>query len=472
MTDILITNGTIITQNEDRQIITEGAVAVTDGRITAVGSADRLGAETSPARIIDAERGAVIPGLINAHTHVSDIFLRGTFAEGRGLYDWLFNVKQPALFEMQPEEHALAARLYCIEALRSGTTTFVENDTALDWTDLDPTRRKLDVYAEMGVRNIYGAGIRDLPPDEGFEQLFADITAHDPDSVHPGPGALIVETEDALDNTTALIEEFHSEGGRQSVWPAPATLATTTADALRGAYRLAEEYDVMTTTHVAEAKAEVRERGALSSIEYLRNIGCLGERALLGHCVQTNARDIRLLARTGTAVVHNYRANMRLATGFAPVASMLDTGVLTAIGTDNSILNDTSNVLSDARAVATAHKGYHQDPSIVPAQKAFDMVTCDAAAAIGHADTLGSIETGKQADIAIIDLEQPHLTPAPDPVHALVYGSQGSEVETVLCAGTVVMNGREIVRMKTPLPELLTDATATAERILKRAGIE
>ncbi|MDL5363243.1 amidohydrolase [Halalkalicoccus sp. NIPERK01] len=472
MTDLLITNGTIITQNEDRQIIIDGAVAVTGDRITDVGSADRLEAETSPDQLLDAEGGAVIPGLINAHTHVSDIFLRGAFTQDRGLYDWLFNVKQPALFEMRPEEHALAAQLYCIESIQSGITTFVENDTALDWTDLEPTRRKLDVYDDMGVRNIYGAGIRDLVPDRGFEQLFEDITARDPRSVHPGSDALIVETEDALDNTAALIEEFHDTEGRQSVWPAPATLATTTSDALQGAYRLAEEYDVMTTTHVAEAKAEVRERGALSSIEYLRNIGCLGDRALLGHCVQMNARDVRLLARSGTAVVHNYRANMRLATGFAPVVSMLDTGVLTAIGTDNSILNDTVNLLSDAGAVATAHKGYHRDSSVIPAQKAFDMVTCDAAEAIGHAENLGSIEAGKRADIAIVDLDKPHLTPSPDPVHALVYGAQGSEVETVLCAGTVLMQDREIIPIDVSLSAVLADATATAEDLIGKAKIE
>lgn len=471
MTDILITNGTIVTQDEERRIITDGAVAVTGDRITAVGSADRLEEETSPSRTIDAEGGAVIPGLINAHTHVSDILLRGPFSQDRGLYDWLFNVKQPALFEMSPEEHALAARLYCIEALRSGMTTFVENATALTWEDLEPTRRKLDVYDEMGVRNVYGAGIRDRTPDEGFRRLFEEITARGGGSSHPGPDRLVVETEKALDNVAALIEEFHDAEGRQSVWPAPATLATTTSDALQGAYRLAEEYDVMTTTHVAEAESESKERGALSSIEYLQNIGCLGERALLAHCVQTNARDVRLLAQSETAVVHNYRANMRLATGFAPVVSMLDTGVLTAIGTDNSILNDTVNPLSDAGAVATVHKGYHRDPGVIPARKAFDMVTRDAAAAIGHADRLGSIEAGKRADIAVLDLNEPHLTPSPDPVHALIYGTQGSEVETVLCSGSVIMHEREIDTMTESVPAVLAEATDVAGDLVERANI-
>lgn len=372
---------------------------------------------------------------------------------------------------MDPDEYATAARLYCIEAIRSGTTTFVENDTALNWADLEPTRRKLDVYDEMGIRNVYGAGIRDLPADEGFQRMFDEITVREAGPSHPGPDALVVDTESALDDVESLIETYHAPEEGQSIWPAPATLATTTPEALRGSYQLAEKYNVMTTAHVAEADAEVSERGALSSIEYLRNVGYLGERALLGHCVQTNERDVRLLAQTNTPVVHNFRANMRIATGFAPVTSMLARDVTVGIGTDNSILNDTINPLSDAGAVATAHKGYHRDSGVVSAQQAFDMVTRDAAAAIGRADDLGSIEPGKQADIAVVDLDRPHLTPSPDPVHALVYGASGAEVETVLCGGTVLLDDREVLTLDERLQTVLADATTAAEQLLDRANI-
>jgi len=472
MTDVLVTDGTVLTQNRDREVIENGAVAVEGDRISAVGPAARLEAETEPDRVVDAGGGVVIPGLINAHTHVSDVFLRGAFEGDRGLYDWLFNVKQPALSVMTADEHALAARLYCVEAIRSGTTTFVENATALDWTDLDPTRRKLGVYDDLGVRNVYGAGLRDRSPDAEFRRLFEEITDAGGGSAHPGPDALVVDTEEGLAAVESLVETYHEPDGRQSIWPAPATLATTTPELLRGAYRLAEEYDVMTTAHVAEAEAEARERGAVSSIEYLRNVGYLGERALLGHCVQTNARDVRLLAQTNTPVVHNFRANMQLATGFAPVVEMLGRDVTVSIGTDNTILNDTVNPLSDARAVATAHKGYHRDSGVVPAPTAFDMVTRDAAATIGRADDLGSLEPGKQADLAVIDLDRPHLTPAPDPVHALVYGLQGNEVETVLCAGDVVMEDRTLCTLDEPLPDLLSTAERTAADVVRRAGIE
>jgi atrazine chlorohydrolase/5-methylthioadenosine/S-adenosylhomocysteine deaminase len=162
---------------------------------------------------------------------------------------------------------------------------------------------------------------------------------------------------------------------------------------------------------------------------------------------------------------------MRLATGFAPVVEMLARSVPVSIGTDNSILNDTINPLSDARAVATAHKGFHRDTGVVSAQQAFDMVTLDAAKTIGKGDHLGSLEVGKQADLAIVNLDQPHLTPSPDPVHALVYGLQGFEIETVFCAGDVLMEDRELVHLDSSIGEIIGDANETAADIVERVGI-
>ncbi|WP_254538371.1 amidohydrolase family protein [Halomarina litorea] len=472
MTDLLVTNGRVVTQNPERDVVEDGAVAVSGDRIEAVGKTADLQADYDADRVLDADGGAVIPGLINAHTHVSDILLRGAFAADRGLYDWLYNVKRPGVLAMTPEEHEVAADLYCVEAIQSGVTTFVENDTEVVWDGWDAIEAKLDAYDRAGIRSVYGAGFADDPSDEAFRTLLADIQTRNPGVDHPRADHFTVDTETALAEVEALIETYHgSAGGRQSVWPAPIVLATSTARGLREAYRLAEEYDVMTTTHVAEA--EVEEQGvALSSVEYLRNVGYLGDRALLGHCVQVDAADVRLLARTDTRVAHNYMANMRLATGYAPIVAMLDAGVTVGLGTDNSNLNDTVNPLSDARAAAAGHKGYHRDPGVVPAQRAFDMITVEGARAIRRGDDLGSIEPGKQADLAVVDLNYPHLTPCPDPVFALVNGAQGFEVETVLCAGDLVMHDREVLTLDGPLDDLLTDASAAAEAVVERAGIE
>lgn len=471
MTGLLVTNGRVITQDADRRLVEDGAVAVEDDEIVAVGPTEDLVADHDADRVIDAEGGAVIPGLVNPHTHVSDILLRGSFAEDRDLLDWLYNVKRPGALAMEPDEHTLAATLYCIEAIQSGVTTFVENDTEVLWDDWAEIEAKLDVYDRSGIRNVYGAGIVDRGADPVFQELVRDIQAREAGVDHPSLGTFVEDTDDVLAEVDSLIETYHGTAdGRQSIWPAPVVVETTTNEGFRRAYELAEKHDVMTTAHVAEAEAQ--EQRDISSIEYLRNVGYLGERALLGHCVQIDQQDVRLLAETGTSVAHNYRANMRLAAGYAPVVGMLDTGVTVGLGTDNSILSDTVNPLSDARAMAGGHKGYHRDPSVVPAQQAFDMITIEAAHAIGRADDLGSLEPGKQADLAIVDLDHPHLTPCSDPVFTLVHAAQGFEVETLVCAGDIVMRDREIESFDVDVGDVLTRASETAADIAERTGYE
>ncbi|ATW89346.1 atrazine chlorohydrolase/5-methylthioadenosine/S-adenosylhomocysteine deaminase [Halohasta litchfieldiae] len=469
MTDLLVTNGRVITQDTNRTVIEGGAVAIEGDEITAVGTTDELGSVHAADRVIDAEGGAVIPGLVNPHTHVSDILLRGSFAEDRGLLDWLYNVKRPGTLAMDPDEHALAATLYCIEAIQSGVTAFVENDTEVLWDDWSTIEAKLGVYDEAGIRNVYGAGMVDRGADAVFQELVTDIQAREDDVDHPPLETFVEETDDVIAEVDSLIETYDgTANGRQSIWPAPVVVETTTNRCFREAYALAEKHDVMTTAHVAEAEAQ--EQRDLSSIEYLRNVGYLGERTLLGHCVQIDASDIRTLAETGTAVAHNFMANMRLATGFAPVVKMLDTGVTVGLGTDNSILSDTVNPLSDVRAMAGGHKGYHRDAGVVDAQTAFDMITRDAATAIGRAESLGSLEAGTQADLAIVDLDHPHLTPSKDPVFTLVHAAQGFEVDTVVCAGDVIMENREIQTFDEPLDSILSRASEAATDIADRTG--
>jgi len=471
MTELVIRGGRVVTQDDERTVIEDGAVAVDGDRIVAVGPTAEVERAHDAERVVDASGSAVIPGLVNPHTHVSDILLRGSFAEDRGLLDWLYNVKRPGTVAMDPDEHATAATLYCMEAMRAGVTTFVENDTEVVWDDWATTAAKLDVYDRSGLRNVYGAGMVDRAADDEFQRLVTDIQAREDGVDHPPIDAFVEATDDVVAEVDSLIDTYHgTAAGRQSVWPAPVVVETTTNRGFRAAYELAEKHDVMTTAHVAEAEAQ--EQRSISSIEYLRNVGYLGERTLLGHCVQLSESDVRLLEQTGTAVAHNFVANMRLATGFAPVRAMLDGGVTVGLGTDNAILSDTVNPLGDVRAMAGGHKGYHRDTGVVPAQTAFDMVTIDAARAIGRGESLGSLEVGKQADIAVVDMAHPHLTPAPDPVFALVHAAQGFEIDTVVCAGEIVLRDREIRSFDESVDSVLDRASATAADLVARTGYE
>jgi len=470
MPELLIEGGTVITQNPDRAVISDGAVAVEGDRIAAVGTAAELGERYDPDRRLDASGSAVLPGLVNPHTHVSDILLRGSCGTDRGLYDWLFNVKQPGIAQMTTEEHELAAALYCAEALSAGVTTFVENDAEMVLGRTDAMAAKFDAFEAAGLRSIYARGIRDLPADDGFRTLVERVAGRDPSVEHPDQDRYVESLADWLDELDSLYEAYHgSAEGRHEIWVAPVVIGGMTDEGLREAYRFAADRDVMTTIHTAEAPQQAE--GTLSPVEHLRNVGSLGEHALLGHCVHVDERDVRLLAKTDTRVAHNIGSNMALGNGFAPVPAMRSRGVTVGLGTDNAILSDTVNPLADLRLAAMAHKGHHADPGVLPAEAALDMVTIEAARSVRKGEELGSLEAGKRADVVVLDLDRPHLTPAPDPVNAVVYQTLGSEVETVVCDGEVVVEDGVPTGIASAYPDLRERATAAAERVVEASGI-
>lgn len=470
MVELLVANGTVVTQNADRAVIEDGAVAIDGETIAEVGPTEEVREQYDADRLVDASGKAVIPGLINPHTHVSDILLRGSCGNDRGLYDWLFNVKQPGMAEMTTEEHELAAALYCAEALSAGMTTFVENDAEMLLGELETIAAKFAAFGAAGLRSIYARGVRDLPPDEGYLTLVDRITARNPGVDHPAQEQYVEPIDEWLDELEHLYGEYHgTDDGRNEIWVAPVVVEGMTDDGLRESYRFAANHDVMTTIHTAEAP--VQTGGALSPIEHLRNVGSLGEHALLGHCVQIDERDIRILAETDTRVAHNIASNLALGNGFAPVPAMRAHDVTVGLGTDNSILSDTVNPLADLRLTTMAHKGHHNDPGVVTAQSALDMVTIEAARSIRKADDIGSLEAGKKADLAILDLESARLTPRPDLIHALVYQTLGSEVETVVCNGDIVVEDGTPIGIVDEYPHLYNRANEAAERITTASGI-
>jgi cytosine/adenosine deaminase-related metal-dependent hydrolase len=467
MVDYLIAGGTVVTQNAEREWFRDGAVAIEDGAIRAVGPTSRLRERFDADESVDANGHLVLPGFVDPHVHVSDVLLRGYTGEDRGLFDWLHNVKSPGVAAMSVEDHRTAAALFCCEALGAGVTTFVENDLDPVWSR-EAAEAKLDTYETAGVRTVYGRGIVDREPTDEFAQLKRDKQRREPGVDHV-PITEPPSLDAQLESTAALVDAV-DDTDRQSVWPAPGIVEGVSPEALQRSLALAEEYDVMTTTHVSESR--LQENRTTSVVEYLDDVGYLGERTLLGHCVHLSDRDVRLLAETGTRVTHNLLTNLRLGSGVAPLRAMRARGVPVGIGTDNATLNDTVDPLNDARYAALLHQGYHEDPGSVTAQDALDMITIEAARAIGRADELGSIETGKRADLVLVDTERPHLTPSPNPVDAAVYGAHGSDVDTVFCDGERVVADGTVTTLSSSHPELLESATDAASALVERTGIQ
>ena len=466
MVEYLVTNATVVTQNPDREIIPDGAVAVDGGEFASVGPASELEDAVDAAETIDAGGGVVLPGFVDIHVHVSDVLLRGYTSEDQTLFGWLHNVKNPGVMAMTPKEHETAAELYCAEAMRAGVTTFVENALGGQWGS-GMTDAKMGVYDRAGIRNIYARGILDEPSKGEYDQLRRNKEAR-----HPGVDHVIPELPpvgEQLDATEALISERHgSADGRQSVWIAPSVVEGVSEEGLLGGLRLAEEYDVMTTTHVSESR--LQENYLTTAVEYLADIGYLGERTLLGHCVHVTDRDVRLLAESGTRVTHNLMTNLRLGSGIAPLREFRAQSVPVGIGTDNATLSDTVDPLHDARMVALTHKGHHEDPGVLTAGDALDMITIEAARAIRRGDELGSIEPGKKADLVVIDTDHPRMTPALDPIEAVVYGGGTHAIDTVFCDGEPIVRDGAIETLHAD-DELLDRAAAAGADIVERTGV-
>jgi len=468
MVDLLIEGGTVLTMNSNRDVLKNSAVAVDDGNIVAVGPRDTVMSDHDADRIINATGHAVLPGFISTHAHISDTLLRGR-EKDRSLFDWLYNVKKPGIHTMSPKEHAIASALYCQEAVQSGITTVMENGTgAGNGYSPDVIDAKMRVYSQAGLRNIFGQGFSDRSLSPTVQSFIERVADKEPTVDHYFPDTQ--DTESVLDAIESTIESYHGTAdGRQSVWPCPGVAWGVTPEGLRGAYEIAERHDTMTTTHAAETIHE--EMGHLSTIEYLHSANYLGKRTLLGHCVHIDDRDIRLLSATGTKVAHNPLTNLALGSGIAPVPEMINSGVTVGLGTDNTSGSDTVNMINDLRFAALIHKGNKQDPGAITGKKVLEMATIEAAKAIGRESDLGSIEPDKQADIAIIDFDYSHFIPHPDIVSSIVYQAQGFEVDTVICNGEVIMEGRTVYGIEDNYPDLINKASDAAADLCDRIGI-
>ena len=477
MVDLLVDHGTIVTVDPAGRIIEDGAVAVDDGEIVAVGPSDEVRAQDDADRVLDADGHAVLPGFVIPHTHVSDIFFRGGMSNERSIYDWLYNVKKPGIHAMGPEDHAVASALYAWEALRYGITTFVElPDPVFLGGDHDVDAivdAKLSAYEEAGIRNVYAQTFRDNPHIPETFRTFVDRLRHTEPGVNTLPLNYARMDLDAVESLMEdLVSRYHDPApdSRQRVWMAPEHIWTASAEGHERAYEFAERHDAMTTTHVSETTQD--ESAELTNVQFLDSANYLGERALLAHCVHIDERDIRLLAASGTKVAHNALTNLVLASGIAPAPTMHAAGVTVGLGTDNPSANDTINPLSDMQYAALLHRGDRRDPGAVTAERALEMATIEGARAIGRGEELGSIESGKRADMILLDLDQPHLTPRKNLVPTLVKQAMGHEIDTVLVEGSVVAEDGSVPGVEERYSDLSRQVQQRADAVVERAGID
>lgn len=390
-------------------VIPDGAVAVSGGKIVDVGKYEKIISDYDAENIFGGSGRVVIPGLINTHTHAAMVYFRG-LADDLPLKEWLENHIWPAEARwLSPEFISDAVELACLEMLKAGITTYNDMYFFEDAAAISTKR--------MGMRAVLGVGILDFPT----------VSAK--------------TTDEYLENAERFTKDWK---GDELITPciAPHAAYTCGPGTLKKAKRLAEKYDVLLHIHLSETEWEIGEmlvRYNKRPVEHLDAIGFLDENVLAVHCIWLEDNEIDLLAKRKVGVSHCMESNLKLAAGFAPVVTMLTLGIKVTFGTDGAASNNDLNILSEMSTTAKVHKALSNDPTVLDAKTALLMATRWGAEALGLGQITGSIEKGKAADLVVINLEKPHLTPIYDIYSHIVYSVRASDVETVMVAGKVVV---------------------------------
>ena len=412
---LLVLGGIVVTMDESSTVIEGGGVAIDGPRIVAVGPAGEIEAACrgEDTEIIDAGGRLVVPGLVNTHTHASDILFRG-LVEDLPLELWLERLWQVERELVCPASVAAGARLAQAEMIRGGTTT------ALDMFFFP--EEAVAVARQAGFRLATGPFFFDSPDIDG------------------------IEPRERAPRARELLEELRDEA---LIIPCMLAHSTYTVAPwlLEEARDLAAEFGTLFSTHVAETRAEVetvRRMHGCSPPHHLDRLGVLEVPNVLAHCVHLGDDEIGLLAERRSAVAHCPMSNLKLGSGVAPVPSFRRAGVRTTLGTDGPVSSNDLDLWSTLRLGAVLHKGVGEDPRLMSSREVFAHATIEGARALGMGERIGSIESGKEADLVIIDLDRPHLVPLHDVYAHLVYAVGRDDVRTVLIRGRAVMRDRRL----------------------------
>jgi 5-methylthioadenosine/S-adenosylhomocysteine deaminase len=415
--DLLISGGTFVTMDGARRVIEDGAMAVTGGRIEAVGPRAEVLAKYNARETIDASGKVIIPGLINGHTHVPMTLFRG-LADDMDLNEWLTKYIFPAEAKNVTEEFVRAGtRLGLAEMIRGGTTTYCDmyyfEDAIADET------------ARAGMRGVLGETVIDFPVADNKTNA------------------------EAMAYTERYVKKWQ---GHPLIVPAIAPHApyTVSEEHLKAVRAFADRTGAPVVIHISETRKEVNDIKASKGappISYLARIGFLNNRVIAAHVVFPDEEELVLLKKLGVGIVHNPQSNMKLASGVAPIPRMLADDLHVGIGTDGAASNNDLNIWEEMDTAAKLHKVFTGDPKVVNAREAFEMATIRGARALHMENLIGSLEKGKRADLAIVDLDSLNQTPAYNIYSDLVYSTKAGDVQTVIVEGRVIMRDRRLLTL-------------------------
>jgi 5-methylthioadenosine/S-adenosylhomocysteine deaminase len=432
--DLLITNGTMVTMDGERRIIGHGQIAIRGDSIYAVGDGQLFVKGVTAKQTIDAKGALILPGFINGHTHVPMTLLRGLHDDVT-LDDWLRKYIFPAEAKNVTEDFVRwGTRLAAAEQIRSGVTTFAD----------------MYYFEDAVAEETKAAGMRGV-----LGETFIDFPA--PDN----------KTNTAmLEYTEKFLERWQGDPLIHAA-AAPHSIYTCSAKTLQDSAALARKYHAPILIHVAEMKKELDDslkQNGLTPVQYLEKLGVLGPDVLAAHCIFVDEKDRKILADRQVGCVHNPSSNMMLASGVAPVVEERAAGIAVGLGTDGPAgSNNDLDLMEEMDLAAKLQKITKMDPRALGAKSVVEMATIEGARALHMEREIGSLEVGKKADIILISLDEPNAVPMYDVYAQLAYALKGSDVETVVIAGRVVMRNKKLLTLNEP--EILAKAREYGKKV-------
>ncbi len=439
MFDTLFHNALVVTVDPDLGEIPGGALAVRGGVIEKVWRPAPGEALPAANEAFDLAGGLLMPGLVNAHTHLPMTLFRG-LADDLTLQQWLNEHIFPAEARfVTPENVALGTRLACAEMLLNGITTCCDGYFLADSV--------AGAVAETGLRAVLGQGVIDFP----------------------APG--VPDPAGNVAHAAAFVAAWRS----RSPLITPSIFChspyTCSARTLRSAKAAAREAGVRFQIHAAETRSELercRSEQGQTPVRYLSRLGLLDEQTLLVHAVWLDGEEVRMVADSGAGIVHCPQSNMKLGSGVAPVPDFLAAGIAVGLGTDGCASNNDLDLFGEMDTAAKLHKVQRLDPTVMDAAQVVQMATRDGARAIGLEGQIGSLAPGRRADLIVLDLNQPHLVPLYHPASHLVYAAGGADVRHVMIDGRWVVRDRRLLTID--LEPLLDAAGRLGRTIAAQRG--
>ncbi len=417
--------------NPDAGDLKNGTIVIEDGKITEIGEKTKESAET----VIDAKGSVVMPGLVNTHTHAAMTLFRG-YADDLQLADWLENHVWPAEAQLTAEDVYKGSLLACLEMIRSGTTSFADM-----YFFMDETAKAVEL---SGLRASLSHGLIELWNKE--------------------------KGETDLKEGKRFVRAWQgAAGGRIKTMYGPHAPNTCSEEFLAKVKEEARKDGAGLHIHVLETEAELlamKEKYGKCSVHMLDDIGFFGPDVLAAHCVWLSDGDIEILRKRGVNVSHNPVSNMKLASGIAPVHKMLERGVNVSLGTDGCASNNNLDLFEEMKTAALLHKVSTCSPTALPAHQVLKMATVNGAKALGT--ETGMLKAGMKADIVIVDMKKPHLTPCFDVTSHLVYSAKGSDVRTTIVDGKILMDDYKVLVLDEQ--KVIEEAQKAAEELVARVN--